>query len=214
MENSPIQTSEMPENLPIQTTEMPENLPIQTPEMPEKKTRKRRHRKKGSACTNFSKSRKLCKEPCKYMYRKLKDANTGMERVIGYCKTKYLHEKKIQGKNGKKTHKKKLDKIAKSIEELETAAKVAKKANEDFVKKVPEVLGETYNTPKTMGETVGETVASAIDTVTTTVNNTILKPAEKTEEGKKIETYGPAQNKVTIVEQKQEQVKPVANGGK
>ena len=95
----------------------------------------RRHHKrhkKFSACTHFSKTRRLCTEPCKYVFRQLKDANTGMVKTIGHCKTKYNHFKK----HGKKTkgHKRVLKKLGNDIKKLEKATNVAKKANEDVSK--------------------------------------------------------------------------------
>lgn len=91
----------------------------------------RRH-KKSSACTRFSKTRRLCTEPCKYVFRQLKDANTGMMKTVGYCKTKYNHFKK----HGKKTkhHKRVLKKMSNDIQKLEKATVVAQKANEDVSK--------------------------------------------------------------------------------
>jgi len=91
----------------------------------------KRH-KKSSLCTRFSKTRRLCTEPCKYVFRQLKDANTGMMKTVGYCKTKYNHFKK----HGKKTkhHRRVLKKMATDIQKLEKATDVAKKANEDVSK--------------------------------------------------------------------------------
>lgn len=88
--------------------------------------------KRSSACTYFSKTRRLCKEPCKYVFRQLKDANTGMEKTVGFCKTKYRHFKK----HGRKTkhHKRILKKMSKDIQKLEKATVVAKKANEEVAK--------------------------------------------------------------------------------
>lgn len=95
----------------------------------------RRHHKRHkhfSACTHFSKTRRLCTEPCKYVFRQLKDANTGMVKTVGHCKTKYNHFKK----HGKKTkgHKRRLKKLGNDIKKLEKATNVAKKANEDVSK--------------------------------------------------------------------------------
>jgi len=91
----------------------------------------RRH-KKFSACTRFSKTRRLCTEPCKYVFRQLKDANTGMVKTVGYCKTKYNHFKK----HGKKTkhHRRILKKMSADIQKLEKATVVAQKANENVAK--------------------------------------------------------------------------------
>ena len=92
----------------------------------------KRHNKHFSACTHFSKTRKLCTEPCKYVFRQLKDANTGMMKTVGFCKTKYNHFKK----HGKKTkhHRRVLKKMSKDIQKLEKATVVAQKANDDVSK--------------------------------------------------------------------------------
>ena len=119
-------------------------------------------RKRGSACTNFSKTLRHCKEPCKIMHRKIKDAHSGMERIIGYCKTKYL--KKLK-KHGKRTHKKHLVKMANSITDLENTAKIAMKANEAFAEKAPKVLEQTSENTNTIGKTVVDTISKAMDTV-------------------------------------------------
>ena len=119
-------------------------------------------RKRGSACTNFSKTLRNCKEPCKIMHRKIKDAHSGMERIIGYCKTKYL--KKLK-KHGKRTQKKHLVKMANSITDLENTAKIAMKANEAFAEKAPKVLEQTSENTNTIGKTVVDTISKAMDTV-------------------------------------------------
>lgn len=95
-------------------------------------TRRHKRHKKSSLCTRFSKTRRLCTEPCKYVFRQLKDANTGMMKTVGYCKTKYNHFKK----HGKKTkhHRRVLKKMATDIQKLEKATDVAKKANDDVSK--------------------------------------------------------------------------------
>ena len=96
-------------------------------------TRHHKRHKKSSLCARFSKTRRLCTEPCKYVFRQLKDVNTGMVKTIGYCKTKYNHFKK----HGKKTkhHRRVLKKMATDIQKLEKATDVAKKAN-DTVSKI------------------------------------------------------------------------------
>ena len=95
-------------------------------------TRHHKRHKKFSACTRFSKTRRLCTEPCKYVFRQLKDANTGMVKTVGYCKTKYNHFKK----HGKKTkhHRHVLKKMSADIQKLEKATVVAQKANDDVSK--------------------------------------------------------------------------------
>lgn len=100
-----------------------------------------------SACTNFSKTRKLCKDPCKYVFRQLKDANTGMMKTVGYCKTKYNHFKK----HGKKTkhHRRILKKMSKSIRKLEKATIVAKKANDEVA-----AVGMKMELPSTESSTI------------------------------------------------------------
>ena len=118
--------------------------------------------KRGSACTNFSKTLRQCKEPCKIMHRKIKDANSGMERIIGYCKTKYL--KKLK-KKGKRTQKKHLVRMANSIKDLENTAQIAMKANEAFAEKAPKVLEQTSENTNSVGKTVVDTISNAIDTV-------------------------------------------------
>ena len=118
--------------------------------------------KRGSACTNFSKTLKQCKEPCKIMHRKIKDAHSGMERIIGYCKTKYL--KKLK-KHGKRTQKKHLVQMANSIKDLENTAQIAMKANEAFAEKAPKVLEQTSEDTNSIGKTVVDTISKAMDTV-------------------------------------------------
>jgi hypothetical protein len=112
--------------------------------------------KKFSACTRFSKTRRLCTEPCKYVFRQLKDANTGMMKTIGYCKTKYNHFKK----HGKKTkgHKRVLKKMSADIQKLEKATDVAKKANENVAK-----IGMDMEVPSVadISKTVGNFFSSA-----------------------------------------------------
>jgi len=95
-------------------------------------TRHHKRHKKSSLCTRFSKTRRLCTEPCKYVFRQLKDANTGMVKTVGFCKTKYNHFKK----HGKKTkhHKRVLKKMSSDIQKLEKATDVAKKANDNVAK--------------------------------------------------------------------------------
>jgi len=131
-------------------------------------------RKRGSACTNFSKTLRQCKEPCKIMHRKIKDAHSGMERIIGYCKTKYL--KKLK-KHGKKTHKKHLVRMANSITDLENTAKIAMKANEAFAEKAPKVLEQTSENTNTIGKTVVDTISNAMDTVQKTFITPEVPPA-------------------------------------
>jgi hypothetical protein len=133
-------------------------------------------RKRGSACTNFSKTLKNCKEPCKIMHRKIKDAHSGMERIIGYCKTKYL--KKLK-KHGKRTQKKHLVKMANSITDLENTAKIAMKANEAFAEKAPKVLEQTSENTNTIGKTVVDTISKAMDTVQKTFVTSEEPPASK-----------------------------------
>lgn len=127
--------------------------------------------KRGSACTNFSKTLRQCKEPCKIMHRKIKDANSGMERIIGYCKTKYL--KKLK-KRGKRTQKKHLVQMANSIKDLENTAQIAMKANEAFAEKAPKVLEQTSENTNSVGKTVVDTISNALDTV----QKTFITPEE------------------------------------
>jgi hypothetical protein len=112
--------------------------------------------KRSSACTYFSKTRRLCKEPCKYVFRQLKDANSGMEKTIGYCKTKYNHFKK----HGRKTkhHKRILKKMSKDIQKLEKATVVAKKANDEVAK-----VGMNMEVPSVadLSKSVGSLFSSA-----------------------------------------------------
>jgi hypothetical protein len=96
------------------------------------------------------------------MHRKIKDANSGMERIIGYCKTKYL--KKLK-KKGKRTQKKHLVQMANSIKDLENTAQIAMKANEAFAEKAPKVLEQTNENTNSVGKTVVDTISNTIDTV-------------------------------------------------
>ena len=129
----------------------------------------RRHHKNFSACTHFSKTRKLCTEPCKYVFRQLKDANTGMMKTVGFCKTKYNHFKK----HGKKTkhHRRVLKKMSKDIQKLEKATVVAKKANDDVSK-----IGMNMEIPVPSVPSVAD-ISKTVGNLFSSVTGTSEKPA-------------------------------------
>ena len=140
----------------------------------------RRH-KQFSACTHFSKTRKLCTEPCKYVFRQLKDANTGMMKTVGFCKTKYNHFKK----HGKKTkhHRRILKKMSKDIQKLEKATVVAQKANEDVSK-----IGMNMDIPVPSVADISKTVGNLFSSVTAPAPTEEPTPTEEpaTEEPKEV----------------------------
>jgi hypothetical protein len=123
------------------------------------------------------------------MHRKIKDANSGMERIIGYCKTKYLRKLRNRKKRGNNTQKKKFVQMAKSITDLEKTAQVAMKANEAFAQKAPKVLEQTSSeNTDSVGKVVGETIAKTIDTVSKTFVTPDEEPVPKPTEGSVLNT--------------------------
>jgi len=124
--------------------------------MPSKKFR--------SACVQF-KSRKNCKDPCKYIIKKVKDLRTGMMKNIGYCKTKYAHLKKKLRKTSKLSPKqqKKMVEMGKDIQDLEKISADANKANEKVVEKAAVIAAVKIPTVNDISKTVSnvsETVSS------------------------------------------------------
>jgi hypothetical protein len=132
-----------------------------------------------SACTNFSKTRRLCTEPCKYVFKQLKDANSGMTKTVGYCKTKYNHLKK----HGKKTkhHRRILKKMSKDIQKLEKATVVAQKANDDVSK-----IGMNMEVPSVADIT--KSVGNFFSTAAPTAPTEPIVAETKTEESVPVKT--------------------------
>lgn len=150
--------------------------------------------KRSSACTYFSKTRRLCKEPCKYVFRQLKDANTGMEKTVGFCKTKYRHFKK----HGRKTkhHKRILKKMSKDIQKLEKATVVAKKANEEVAK-----VGMNMEVPSVadLSKSVGSLFSSSAAAVAPAAPvEEPVAPAPAVEEEKKVEEAPASTNPLSM----------------
>ena len=115
-----------------------------------------------SACVQF-KSRKNCKDPCKYVIKKVRDLRTGMMKNIGYCKTKYAHLKKKLRKTSKlsRKHKKKISEMGKNIQDLEKISADANKANEKVVEKAAVISAVKMPT----ANDISKTVSNVSDTV-------------------------------------------------